>query len=73
MHVTYVVLHEMIGARLYGVHRTQNTPRREQFHVAQAMSRCKYTTSVDIQKIYASHSCHAESHASAVSLLESGQ
>ena len=38
------------GAWLYG---TECAPRRQQFHVAPAMStiqRCKYTTSVDIQK-----------------------
>ena len=36
--------------------------------------RCKYTTSVDIQKAcYKKLVIHVESHASAVSLLESGE
>ena len=36
--------------------------------------RCKYTTSVDIQKTrYKKLFTHVESHASAVSLLESGE
>ena len=39
----------------------------------QPCQRCKYTTSVDIQKTcYKKLFTHVESHASAVSLLESG-
>jgi len=40
----------------------------------QPCQRCKYTTSVDIQKMrYKKLVSHAESHASALSLLESGE
>ena len=46
-------------------------PRRQQFHVAQAMPVLKYTTSVDIQKMRDKKLVtHVESHASAVSLLK---
>ena len=49
-------------------------PRRQQFYVAPAMPALKYTTSVDIQKKrYKKLVAHVESHASAVSLLESGE
>ena len=49
----------------------QNAPRWLQFHVAVAIcQRCKYTTSVDIQKTrYKKLVTHVEPHASAVSLL----
>ena len=49
-------------------------PRRLQFHVAQPMPVLKYTTSVDIQKTRdKKRVTHVESHASAVSVQESGQ
>ena len=50
---------------------TELAPRRQQFHVAPAMPALKYTTSGDIQKTrYKKLVTHAESHASAVSLLK---
>ena len=54
------------GAWLYSVHR---------FVWHQPCQRCKYTTSVDIQKraIKKKLFIHVESHASAVSLLNSGE
>ena len=54
---------------------TEHAPRRQQFHVAPAMpARCKYTISVDIQKrAFKKIVTHVESHARAVSLLESGE
>ena len=52
---------------------TQNAPKWQQFLVAPAMP-ALYTTSVDIKKTrYKKLSTHVESHASAVSLLESGE
>ena len=47
-------------------------PRRLQFHVAPAIcQRCKYTTSVDIQKrAIKKLVTHVEPHANAVSLFE---
>ena len=51
---------------------TENAPRRQEFLVAPAMP-APYTTSVDIKKTrYEKLFTHVESHASAVSLLESG-
>ena len=53
---------------------TELALRWQQFHVAPAMPVLKYTTLVDIQKTrYKKLVTHAESHASAVSLLESGE
>ena len=50
---------------------TELAPRRQQFHVAPAMSALKYTTSVDIKKRrYKKLVTHVESPASAVSLLK---
>ena len=60
------------GAWLYGVHRTRRDG--SSFMWRQACQRCKYTTSVDIQKThYKKLFTYVESHASAVSLLESGE
>ena len=54
---------------------TQNLRRDgSSFMWHQPCQRCKYTTSVDIQKArYKKLVTHVESHASAVSLLESGE
>ena len=62
---------------------TELAPRRQQFHVAPVMPALKYTTSVDIHNEkkqnekkktrYKKLVSHVESHASAVSLLESGE
>ena len=60
------------GAWLYGVHRTRRDGSSFLWH--QLCQRCKYTTSVDIQKTrYKKLVTHVESHASAASLLESGE
>ena len=52
---------------------TQNATRRQQFHVAPVIQRCKYSTSFDIQKHGIKLVTHVEAHAGAVSLLESGK
>ena len=53
---------------------TELAPRRQQFHVTSAMAaRFKYTTLLDIQKRAKKLVTHVESHASAVSLFESGE
>ena len=50
---------------------TELVPRRQQFHVAPAMSALKDTTLVDLQtSCYKDLVTHVESHASAVSLLK---
>ena len=50
---------------------TELAPRRQQFHVAPAMSALKDTTLVDLQKsCYKNLVTHVESHASTVSLLK---
>ena len=77
---TYVALHEVTCSMpLYGVGLSVQNLRRDgsssMWH--QPCQRCKYTTSVDIQKravksYSVTHVTVAESHASAVSLLESG-
>ena len=60
------------GAWLYGVHRTRRDGSSFMWH--QPCQRCKYTTSVDIQKMrYKKLFTHVESHTSAVSLLKSGE
>ena len=61
------------GAWLYGVHRTRRDGSSFMWH--QPCQRCKYATSVDSQKhaIKSYIFTHAESHVSAVSLLESGE
>ena len=59
------------GAWLYGVHRTRRDGISFMWH--QPCQRCKYTTSVDIQKKKKKLFTHVESHASAMSLLESGE
>ena len=60
------------GAWLYGVHRTSRDGSSFMWH--QPCQRCKYTPSVDIQKTRCKKLfTHVESHASAVSLLESGE
>ena len=71
MHLTYVVLHEVTWSWLYGVHRTRRDGSSFMWH--QPRQRCKYTTSVDIQKRAILLFTHVESHASAVSLFESGE
>ena len=59
------------GAWLYSVHRTHQDCCSFLWH--QPCQRCKYTTSVDIQKThYKKLFTHVESHASTVSLFESG-
>ena len=59
-------------AWLHGVHRTRRDGSSFMWH--QPCQRCKYTTSVDIQKrAIKKLFTHVESHASAVSLLESGE
>ena len=58
------------GAWWYGVHRMRWDGSSFMWH--QPCQRCKYTTSVDIQKrAIKKPFTHVESHASAVSLLES--
>ena len=42
-------LHVWLWMKWHSAWCTQNVPRQQQFHVAPAMQRCKYTTSVDIQ------------------------
>ena len=59
------------GARLYGVHRMHRDGSRFLWH--QPCQRCKYTTSVDIQNRAIKLVTHVVSHASAMSLLESGE
>ena len=60
------------SAWLYGVHRTRRGGSSFMWH--QPCQRCKYTTSVDIQKKrYKKLLTPVESHASAVNLLESGE
>ena len=67
------------GAWLYGVHRTRRDGSSFLWH--QPCQRCKSTTSVDKKKKkkkkkkthYKKLFTHVESHASAVSLLESGE
>ena len=60
------------GAWLYGVHKTRRDDSSFMWH--QPCQRCKYTTSVDIQKVHDKKLfTHVESHASAVSLLKSGE
>ena len=50
---------------------TELVLRRQQFHVAPAMSALKYTTLVDIQKTRSKKLVtHVEPHVSAVSLLK---
>ena len=75
MHLTYVALHEVTRYMCCMVY----TERAETAAVSctwhQPCQRCKYTASVDIQKhaIIIRLVTHVESHASAVSLLESGE
>ena len=60
------------GTWLYGVHRTRRDG--SSFMWRQPCQRCKYTTLVDILKThYKKLFTHVESHASAVSLLKSGE
>ena len=60
------------GAWLYGVHRTRRDGSSFLWH--QPYQRCKYTTSVNIQKTrYKKIFTHVESHTSTVSLLGSGE
>ena len=60
------------GAWLYGVHRMHQDGSSFRWH--QPCQCHKYTTSVDIEKAcYKKLVTHVESHASAVSLLESGE
>ena len=59
------------GAWLYGVHRTCAETAAVSYGTMQPCQRCKYTTSVDIQKTrYKKLVTHVEPHASAVSLLK---
>ena len=74
MHLTYVALREVTyGAWLFCVHRTRRDGTN--FMWQEACQHCKYTTSVDIKKKkktrYKKLLTHVESHARAVSLLES--
>ena len=64
----YVALHEVVWC-------TQNLHRDGcSFMWHQPSQRCKYTTLVDIQKThYKKLVTHVEPHASAVSLLKSGE
>ena len=74
MHITYVAFMKWHGAWLYGVHRTRRDGSSLMWH--QPRQRCKYATSVDIQKRAIDNRkpfVHVESQASAVSLLESGE
>ena len=75
MHLTYVALHEVTWSTV--VWSTQNAPRRQQLHVAPAMpallvhhfgGHLKLKNKA-IKKLFT----HTESHASAVTLLESGE
>ena len=60
------------GAWLYGVHRTRRDGSSFLWH--QPCQRCKYTTFGGYSKTrYKKLTTHIESHASAVSLLESGE
>ena len=65
------------GAWLHGVHRTRRDGSSFTWH--QPCQCCKYTTSVDTQKQQQQNALlkklvtHVESHASAVSLLQSGE
>ena len=69
MHLTYVALHEVTWSMVVGC--TQNLRRDDSsFMWHQPCQRHKYTTLVDIQKKLVTH---VEPHASAVSLLESGE
>ena len=73
MHLTYVALREVTWCMV--VSCTQNLRRDgSSFMWHQPHQSCKYTTSVDIQKCAVVRKAivtHVESHASAVSLLES--
>ena len=75
MHMTYMALHEVTWCMV--VCCTQNAPRRQQFYdVAPAMSALLSTTirwilKKEKKRRYKELVIHVESHASAVSLLES--
>ena len=73
MHLTYVTLHEVTWSMV--VWCIQNLRRDgNSFMWHQPCQRCKYTTSVDIQKTrHIKLITHVESHASAVSLLKRAQ
>ena len=68
MHLTYVALHEVHGAWLYGAQRTRRDGSSFMWH--QPCQRRKYTTWADIQtratKGYGYTFTHVESHASAL-------
>ena len=67
----YVALHEVTRCMVVWC-IIQNAPRWQHIMWHQPCQRCKYTTSVDIQKTrYKNLFTHVESHASAVSQLES--
>ena len=70
MHLTYVALHEVTWCMV--VWCTQNLLRDGcSLMWNQPCQRCKYTTSVDIEKTrYKKLVTHVESNASAVSLLK---
>ena len=70
IHLTYVALHEVIWCMV--VWCTQKLCQDDcSFMRHQPCQRCKYTTSVDIQKTrYKKLVIHVEPHASAVSLLK---
>ena len=60
------------GVWLYGVHRMCRDGSCFMWH--QPCQHCKYTTSVDIEKHAKNNPViHVESHASTMSLLESGE
>ena len=72
MHLTYVALHEVTWCMF--VWRAQNTLRRQQFHVAPAMPALYVHHFSGYQKMRSEKILiHVESHASAVSLLKSGE
>ena len=69
MHLMYVALHEVTWYLV--VWCTQNMRRDgSSFMWHQPCQRCKYTTSVDIQKRTIKLVIHVEPHAIAVSLLK---
>ena len=70
MHLTYVALHEVTWCVV--VWCTQNAPRRQQFHVAPAMPALYVHLFSGYSKTrYKKLVTHAESHANAVSLIQS--
>ena len=69
--IVYVALHEVAWCMV--VWCTQNAPRRQQFHMALAISAVSTPLRWIVKNALKKLFTHAESHASAVSLLESGE